>query len=154
MELGKTAPNFCATGIDEGEKKLEDYKGKWLVLYFYPRDNTSGCTLEAKEFSDLKSEFEKLGAVIVGVSKDSVKSHKNFIEKHGLTVELLSDPDHELLETFQAWGEKKMYGKTSMGTIRSTVILNPQQEVVFHFPKVKASGHAAEVLEKLKELQV
>ena len=139
-------------GID-GEGKdveicLEDLRGKWVVLYFYPRDNTPGCTVEATEFTQLLSEFEKLGAVVVGISKDTVESHKKFREKHGLRVILLSDPEARVIKAYGAWG-KKFRGE---GTIRSTFIIDPEGNIVWEKKNVRARGHAAKVLEVLRSL--
>ncbi len=153
VEVGKAAPDFCLVDQDEVQHCLEDYRGKWVVLYFYPRDNTSGCTREAQGFTALKEEFEKLGAVILGVSPDSPKSHRNFREKKGLTITLLSDPGHQVMEKYGAWAMKKCRGKEKPGVIRSTVLIDPQGIVRFHWPKVKVAGHVEEVLKKLKELQ-
>ena len=126
--------------------------GKWTVLYVYPRDNTPGCTAEAKEFTELLPEFEKLGFQVIGVSKDSVKSHIKFKEKHGLRIRLLSDPEGELIKALRAWGKKKRYGKEYEGVIRSTFIFNPNGEVVWKKLNVRAKGHAAKVLEEAKRL--
>ncbi len=127
-------------------------KGRWTVLYVYPRDNTLGCTTEAKEFTELLKEFEKLGFQVVGVSKDSVESHRRFKEKHGLKVKLLSDPNAELIKALGAWGRKKSYGKEYEGVIRSTFILNPDGEIVWRKVKVRAKGHAGKVLEEARRL--
>ena len=135
-----------------GEFSLDKYKGKKIILYFYPKDNTSGCTLEAIQFSELKDEFEKLNAVVIGVSKDSLLSHKKFIEKHNLKVELVSDEDISIQEHFDVWKLKKMCGKEYMGTVRSTFILDDEGNILKEFRNVKAKGHAVKVLEALKEL--
>ena len=126
--------------------------GKWTVLYVYPKDNTPGCTTEAKEFTELLPEFEKLGFQVIGVSKDSVKSHQRFKEKHGLKVKLLSDPNAELIRALGAWGKKKRYGKEYEGVIRSTFIFNPEGEIVWKKINVRAKGHAAKVLEEARKL--
>ena len=131
---------------------LEDYKGRWVVLYFYPRDNTPGCTLEAVEFTGLLPEFEKLGAVVVGVSPDSEESHRRFREKHGLGIALISDPEHTLAERFGVWKLKKNYGREYYGIERSTFILVPAGRVAAEWRKVKVRGHAEEVLARLREL--
>jgi len=143
---------YCLPNQDGIEICFRDLKGKWIVLYFYPKDNTPGCTTEAKEFSQLLNEFEKLGAIVIGVSPDSPKKHCNFIEKHGLEITLLSDENKEVLKAFGVWGKKKMYGKEYEGVIRSTFIINPEGEIVKEYKKVKAKGHAAKVLEDLKEI--
>ncbi|TDT71956.1 peroxiredoxin Q/BCP [Hypnocyclicus thermotrophus] len=147
------AKDFKLLNQNGETRKLSDYKGKWIVLYFYPRDNTPGCTLEAKDFTSLKSEFEKEEAIIIGISKDSVKKHKNFVEKHDLKIELLSDEDLKVLKDYGVWQLKKIYGKESYGIVRSTFLINPEFEIVFKWEKVKTKGHAETVLEKLKELK-
>ncbi len=123
---------------------LEGYKGRWVVLYFYPRDNTPGCTLEAVEFTNLLPEFEKLGAVVVGVSPDSEESHRRFREKHGLGIALISDPEHTLAERFGVWKLKKNYGREYHGIERSTFILDPAGRVAAEWRKVKVRGHATD----------
>ncbi len=141
--------------LDEsgGEKLLKDFVlGKWTVLYFYPKDNTPGCTTEAKEFTELLPEFEKLGVQVIGVSRDSPKSHRRFKEKHGLKVKLISDPNAELHKALGAWGKKKSYGREYEGVIRSTFILDPKGEIVWKKINVRAKGHAAKVLEEVKKL--
>lgn len=135
-----------------GVLNLEDFKGKKIVLYFYPKDNTSGCTMEAVDFTSLKDEFEKLNAVVIGVSKDSIKSHEKFKSKHCLDIELVSDEDLSLQKQFDVWQMKKLYGKEYMGTVRSTFILNDKGEILKEFRNVKVKGHAHAVLEALKEL--
>ncbi|WP_209477645.1 peroxiredoxin [Thermococcus stetteri] len=141
--------------LDESgeERPLKDFVlGKWTVLYFYPKDNTPGCTTEAKEFSELIEEFERLGVQVIGVSRDSPRSHQRFKEKHGLKVKLLSDPNADLHRALGAWGKKKRYGKEYEGAIRSTFILNPEGEIVWKKINVRAKGHAKEVLEEIKKL--
>ena len=145
------ACNLKFNGMN-GEFSLDKYKGKKIILYFYPKDNTSGCTLQAIQFSELKDEFEKLNAVVIGVSKDSLLSHKKFIEKHNLKVELVSDEDISIQEHFDVWKLKKMCGKEYMGTVRSTFILDDEGNILKEFRNVKAKGHAVKVLEALKEL--
>ncbi len=144
---------FCLPNQDGIEICLRDLKGKWIILYFYPKDNTPGCTTEAKEFSELLDEFEKLGAIIIGISPDSVKKHCNFIEKHNLKITLLSDEEKKVLKAYGAWGIKKMYGKEYEGVIRSTFIINPNGEIVKEYKKVRAKGHASKVLDDLKEIK-
>ena len=151
IEIGKKAPKFSAQSTAGKTRTLADYAGKYLVLYFYPRDNTPGCTTEAVDFSRLTPELERLGAVVVGVSKDSIASHQKFIDKRGLGVELLSDPEGKLLDAYGAWGEKVMYGKKKMGIIRSTVVVDPNGVVLLHYPNVRARGHAEKVLADLGE---
>ena len=142
--------NIKLNGIDETSKEKEfclaDFSGKKIVLYFYPKDNTPGCTQEACDFRD---NFNKISskAVVIGVSLDSVKSHINFQQKHGLNFILLSDTEHKLAEAFAAWGEKSMYGKKYMGIIRSTFIINENGNVEKDWKKVKVKGHVDEVIE-------
>ena len=150
---GERAPNFCLPDAEGKEHCLEDFRGKWIVLYFYPKDNTSGCTKEAIGFTEMKDEFEKEGAVIIGISKDSPKSHARFTEKHGLKILLLSDENHEIIEEYGAWGKKKLYGKEHWGTIRSTFIIDPDGIIRKEWRKVKVNGHVEEVLEELKRLK-
>jgi peroxiredoxin Q/BCP len=149
---GEPAPPFCLGGASGTDIRLEDYAGRWVVLYFYPKDNTPGCTVEAQEFSALKDQFAKLNAVVLGASPDSVKSHQNFTGRHALEVELLSDPEHEILKQFGAWRLKKNYGREYMGVTRSTFLIDPSGIIRRSWPSVKAAGHAAEVLVALKTL--
>ena len=152
MEKGKPFAQFSLPDQNGVMRGPGDYAGKWLVVYFYPKDNTSGCTLEAKSFTDLAGQFADHDAVIVGVSPDSVKSHCGFIAKHGLGITLLSDPEHVLLEAAGAWQKKKLYGKEHMGVVRSTALVDPQGVVREVWTKVKAAGHAEEVLARLRQL--
>ncbi|HOG14745.1 MAG TPA: peroxiredoxin [Synergistales bacterium] len=154
VEEGTKAPPFCLKDSTGRERCLEEFTGKWVVLYFYPKDNTSGCTLEAIEFSALEEEFKNLGAVVIGISPDTCESHARFIGKNNLTVLLLSDPEKKVLEPYGAWRLKKMYGRESMGVARSTVLVSPRGEVARTWKSVKAAGHAAKVLEALKEAAV
>jgi len=153
MTVGKKAPAFTLESSGGEKARLEDYAGRWLVLYFYPKDDTPGCTVEAKDFRDAQAELKKRGAAVLGVSKDSVERHCKFIQKYELNFALLSDPDGKMLETYGAWGEKKMYGKTKLGIIRSTLVIDPSGIVRKIFPKVRVKGHVAEVLATLDELQ-
>jgi peroxiredoxin Q/BCP len=152
LKIGDPAPDFCLQG-DQGRVCLKELKGRWVVLYFYPKDNTSGCTMEALEFTALNQEFEAKGAKILGVSADSVESHAKFREKKNLTNALLSDEEKKTLEAYGVGQTKKMYGKEFKGIIRSTYIIDPNGFVAFIWPKVKPEGHADEVLEKIKELK-
>lgn len=153
IKIGEKAIDFSLPNKEGRLISLKDFLGKWVILYFYPKDNTSGCTLEAIEFTSLVKEFEKINAVILGVSKDSVKSHHNFAMKHSLNIELLSDESASVIKAYGAWGKKKMYGKEYEGTIRSTFIINPDGYIAYVFEDVNPKGHAEEVLKKLKELQ-
>lgn len=134
---------------DDKNYSLRDFNGHKIVLYFYPKDNTSGCTLEAKDFTQLQQEYLDKGYKIIGVSRDSVKSHKNFITKQELNLLLLSDQDEELVKAFDVLKEKSMYGRTYMGIVRSTFILDEQGAIVKEYRNVKAKGHAETVLHEL-----
>jgi peroxiredoxin Q/BCP len=135
-----------------GEFKLSDYKGHPVVVYFYPKDNTPGCTMESQQFRDLHSKFEKAGAVVVGVSRDSIKSHQGFKSKHELPFELLSDADEKLCSHFDVIKMKNMYGKQVRGIERSTFLFDENGELVREWRKVKVDGHAEEVLNAVKAL--
>ena len=148
---GKKAPAFTLQGNDGKKHSLEDYRGKTVVLYFYPKDDTPGCTKEACGFRDLGSSLKKSGAVVLGVSKDSIDSHNKFAGKYKLPFTLLSDPKTEVMKKYGAFGKKLMYGKTVDGTIRSTVVIGPRGDVVKHWSTVKkAEAHPEEVLSFLK----
>jgi thioredoxin-dependent peroxiredoxin len=146
VDVGAPAPDAVFTTADGKPGKASDYRGKKLVLYFYPKDDTSGCTKEAQEFSALAAQFAKADTVVIGISKDSEKSHSKFIAKYDLKVTLGSDENGEVCEAFGVWVEKSMYGKKYMGIERSTFLIDPQSKVVQVWRKVKVSGHAAEVL--------
>jgi peroxiredoxin Q/BCP len=139
---GEKAPDFTLQSDDEKEVSLSDYRGKKVVLYFYPKDGTSGCTQEAIEFRDLAQEFEKENIVILGASKDSVKSHQKFKQKHALPFTLLSDPKTKVLKKYGVWKEKKLYGRTFMGTERTTFLIDEKGIVEEIYRKVKVKGHA------------
>ena len=148
---GKKAPGFELAGSDGKVHRLGDYAGKTVVLYFYPKDNTPGCTKEACGFRDLKPRLDSLAVVLFGVSRDSLKSHDKFIADFGLPFTLLSDPDAKVMQAYGAYGEKVQYGKKSMGTIRSTIIVGSDGKVMRHWAKVaKAEAHPAEVLDFLQ----
>ncbi|GAM09212.1 putative peroxiredoxin bcp [Geobacter sp. OR-1] len=148
---GKKAPDFELEGSDGKCHRLKDYTGKKIVLYFYPKDNTPGCTKEACGFRDHKLQFDELDTVLLGISKDSIKSHDKFIRDFGLPFILLSDPDAAVMSSYGAYGEKVMYGKKCMGVIRSTVIVDAAGTILKHWPKVaKAETHPLEVIEWLK----
>jgi thioredoxin-dependent peroxiredoxin len=152
LEVGKKAPAFSLPD-ENGEKvSLADFAGQWLVLYFYPKDDTPGCTTEACDFTAGLKGFEKLKATVLGCSRDSAEAHRKFIVKYKLKIRLLSDPDHTVMEKYGAWGEKNNYGKKTMGVIRSTVLIDPQGRVAHLWPSVKAAGHADIVQGKLAEL--
>jgi len=141
--------NIKLQASDDKEYSLSDFKGQKIVLYFYPKDNTSGCTIEAKDFTCLVDEFKNKGYFIIGVSRDSVKSHKNFILKQDLNLLLLSDIDEKLVTAFDVLKEKSMYGRKYMGIVRSTFILDEEGKIVKEYRKIKAKGHAEEVLNDL-----
>lgn len=153
IEVGKRAPAFTLLNQDDEKVQLTKLQGSWVVLYFYPRDNTPGCTTQACDFTSSAKKFEKLDAIVLGCSADSTESHRKFIAKQKLKIDLLSDPHHEVMEKYGAWGEKVLYGKRSMGIIRSTVLIDPAGKVAHHWPKVRAKGHADAVREKLAELR-
>jgi thioredoxin-dependent peroxiredoxin len=149
---GKKAPTFSLAGNDGKQHSLEDYKGKTIVLYFYPKDDTPGCTKEACGFRDQNAALKKSGVVVLGVSKDSVESHNKFAGKYRVPFTLLSDPKAEVMKKYGAFGKKMMYGKEVQGTIRSTVIVGPKGDVVKHWTTVKkAEVHPEEVAAYLKE---
>jgi peroxiredoxin Q/BCP len=152
LSLGQVAPAFALPRDGGGSVSLADFKGRKLVVYFYPRADTPGCTRESIDFSKLKSQFDKAGTDILGVSADPVKAQDAFKKKHALKVGLLSDETHQMLEAYGAWGKKSMYGKTFMGIIRSSFLIGPDGRIARIWPKVKLDGHAAEVLEAAKAL--
>lgn len=151
--IGAKAPAFTAT-THSGEKvRLSQFKGQYVVLYFYPKDNTPGCTVEAREFRDFMEDFQAANAVVLGASPDSAASHCKFIERFELNFTLLADESHELAEAFGVWVEKSMYGKTFEGIQRSTFLIGPDGTLVQAWPKVKAEGHAEQVLKYLVGLK-
>lgn len=152
LQEGITAPDFSLTTDGGGEVTLSDFRGKKVVLYFYPKDNTPGCTTEACNFRDDYSQLIAAGAVVLGVSPDSVKSHDRFKLKYELPFALLSDPDHQVAEMYGAWGEKKMRGRTYMGILRSTFVIDEEGKIVKVFPRVKPKNHSQEVLAALAEM--
>ena len=152
IEEGQAAPDFTLPRDGGGEMGPGDVTGKKVVLFFYPKDDTSGCTKEAVEFSHHAAEFEKAGAVVIGVSKDGIKSHDKFRDKHSLTVPLLSDENSDVTERYGAWVEKSMYGKKYMGIERSTFLIDGSGTVRRVWRKVKVPGHVEEVLDAVKAL--
>lgn len=153
LEIGTQAPDFVSPADGGRTIKLSDMTGKWIVLYFYPKDNTSGCTKEACDFRDNMERIRSVGATVIGVSPDSVKSHDNFKSKHDLNFTLIANPNKEICNLYDVMGEKKMYGKTYMGVIRTTYIIDPRGEIKWLDPKVSVSGHVDKVIEKLQELK-
>ena len=152
VEEGKKAPAFTLPADDGTKVKLSDLKGNPVVLYFYPRDDTPGCTREACSFRDQKKELEKLGAVILGVSTDTIESHQRFRDKYKLNFPLLADTEHKVAQKYGAWREKTRFGKTSMGIQRSTFLIDQKGVVRKVWKNVKVDGHDAQVLKALKEL--
>ena len=150
-QVGQSAPKFTAQDQNENIVSLEAKQGSWIVLYFYPKDNTPGCTTEAKEFTEYAKKFEELGAEIVGVSPDSAKSHCKFIDKHNLSVQLLTDPEHKVIEAYGAWRLKKFMGKEYMGVVRSTFLISPEGKIAYVWDKVRVKAHVEKVLQELKE---
>ncbi|MCB9892314.1 MAG: thioredoxin-dependent thiol peroxidase [Planctomycetes bacterium] len=153
IQVGKKAPAFTLKNQDDEKVQLSKLAGQWVVLYFYPRDDTPGCTTEACDFTAGIETFQGLDAKVLGCSPDTTEKHRKFIAKHDLKVDLLSDEDHAVMTKYGAWGEKTMYGKKVEGVLRSTVLIDPQGKVAFHWPNVRAAGHATKVLEKLRELR-
>ena len=150
LEAGNKAPSFTLIDKDGREVSLGDFKGKKVVLYFYPRDNTPGCTRQACAFAAAYNDFKKLDVVVIGVSKDSVASHVKFAEKHSLPFVLLSDPERKAIEAYGVWQEKKMCGKVSMGVVRTTFVIDEKGVIEKVMPKVKPDTNAAEILAYLK----
>jgi len=153
LNIGDNAPEFCIPNQDEVEICLRDLKGKWIVLYFYPKDNTPGCTTEACDFTRDEDIFDELDAVILGVSPDSPKKHRNFIEKKELGITLLADESKEVCEAYGVWQLKKTFGKEYMGVVRSTFIIDPTGKIAAVWSKVKVKEHTIAVKDKLIELQ-
>lgn len=153
IEPGQTLPDLEGTTGDDATLKLSDYHGQWLVVYFYPRDNTPGCTTEARDFRDLYPQFTRHGAEIIGVSRDSVKSHCNFSAKHELPFPLISDPDEAWCKAFDVIHEKKLYGKVGLGVVRSTFLIDPQGKLVREWRKVRVKQHAQAVLDEIIDQQ-
>ena len=151
LEKGTKAPDFTLFDKDGNGVSLSDFSGKKIVLYFYPKDNTPGCTRQACAFAESFEKFKELDAVVIGISKDSVSSHVKFAEKYSLPFVLLSDPEHKVIEAFGAWQEKKNYGKTYFGTVRSTFIIDKNGIIEKVMPKVKPDTNAAEILEYLEK---
>ena len=149
LEEGKKAPAFTLASSEGDTVSLADFKGKKVILYFYPKDDTPGCTREAEGFRAALPKIKKKGAVVLGVSRDSVDSHCKFIDKYGLNFPLLSDPDGKVLRAYGAWGEKNMYGKKTEGVIRTTVVIDGDGKVEKVFPRVKVDGHVDKVLAAL-----
>ena len=150
LEVGTKAPGFTLPDQNGEQKSLSDYKGQKVILYFYPKDNTSGCTKQACAFGDLYPQFREKGVVVLGVSKDSVASHKRFEEKYGLPFTLLSDVDKTVIQAYDVWKEKKLYGKVSFGVVRTTYLIDEDGIIVKAFGKVKAADNPAQMLGELE----
>lgn len=151
LSIGEKAPDFTLCDKNGNAVSLGDFLGKKVVLYFYPRDNTPGCTRQACAFAESFEEFKNINAVVIGISKDSAASHVKFAEKYNLPFVLLSDPEHKVIEAFGAWQEKKNYGKVSFGTVRSTFVIDETGVIEKVMPKVKPDTNAAEILAYLRE---
>ena len=150
LEVGTIAPEFSLPDQNGVMHTLSEYRGRKVVLYFYPKDNTAGCTKQACSFGELYPQFQEKGAVVIGISKDSVASHKKFEEKHGLPFTLLSDPEKEVIQAYDVWKEKKNYGKISMGVVRTTYLIDENGVIVKAFDKVKAADNPAQMLGELE----
>ena len=153
IQIDSVALDFCLPNQDDVEICLRDLRGKWIVLYFYPKDSTPGCTTEACDFSDAAPDFSMLNAIIIGISADSTKKHRDFIEKKDLSVTLLSDESTSMLQEYGIWQLKKNYGKEYMGIVRTTLIIDPKGVIKAIWKNVKVKEHAKEVMKKLQELQ-
>lgn len=151
-EVGKPAPKFTLAGQDGQKVSLSQFKGQPVVLYFYPKDDTSGCTKQACAFRDARADYEAAGAKVVGVSPDDVGSHRKFADKHELPFTLLADPEKSVCQAYGVWKEKSMYGRTYMGVERTTFVIDRDGKIARIFPKVKVDGHAAAVLETIRGL--
>jgi len=152
LEVGSKAPDFTLTGSDRKEHRLSDYKGKKVILYFYPKDNTPGCTIEAEGFRDSSSDLSALNAVVLGVSRDSLNSHDKFIDKFSLPFILLSDPDSVVCEEYDVLKEKTMFGKTSIGIQRSTFVIDEEGIIIYMNRKVTAGGHSEEIANFIRSI--
>lgn len=146
------APGFTLKDQDNQDRSLSDYLGKWVILYFYPKDDTPGCTTEACNFRDSYHQLQNMGVILLGVSKDSVKSHKKFAEKFELNFPLLSDPDHKIIESYGAWGLKKMMGREYEGIKRNTYLINPKGDIEKTYEGVNPTTHANQIIEDLASL--
>lgn len=150
LEINTKAPDFELPDQNGETHKLSDYLGKKVILYFYPKDMTAGCTKQACGFAERYPQIREAGAVVLGVSKDTVASHKKFEEKYGLPFTLLSNPDLDVIQQYEAWGEKKMYGKTSYGVIRTTYLIDEEGMIIKAYGKVKAADNPQQMLEDLR----
>lgn len=153
MKIGDKAIDFCLPNRNAQSICLKDFFGKWVVLYFYPKDNSPGCTMEATQFSQNMTQFEDLNTIVIGVSPDSVRSHFEFTRKNKLKIILLSDREKEVMQKYGVWKEKMIYGKTQLGIVRTTFLINPGGNIVHIWDKVRVNGHVQEVLDTLKKLK-
>jgi len=153
IDINTVAPEFCLPNQDDVEICLRDLKGKWIVLYFYPKDNTPGCTTQACEFTMAIPDFTILDAIVLGISADSTKKHRNFIEKQNLGITLLSDESTDVIQKYGVWQLKKNYGKEYLGIVRTTFIIDPNGIVKAIFSKVRVKDHVAKIKEELETLQ-
>lgn len=149
LKIGSLAPLFSLPNQDGKEVVLADFRGQWVVVYFYPKDDTPGCTVEACSFRDGMAELAKHNIEVLGISKDTVTSHKKFADKYELNFSILADPEHEVIENYGAWQEKSMFGKKYMGIVRSTFIVNPEGKITEIYPKVTLQGHETAVLQAI-----
>lgn len=150
LDIGSTAPNFSLLSQDDQPIGLGDFLGQWVVVYFYPKDDTPGCTVEACSFRDGYAELKKAGVTVLGISKDSVSSHKKFYNKFKLNFDILADPEHKVIEKYGAWQEKSMYGRKFMGIGRITYLINPAGKIAQIWPKVTPKDHARQILAYIK----
>lgn len=152
LKIGKVAPAFSLFDQDETKHSLKQYEGKYVLLYFYPKDDTPGCTKEACMIADVYKDFSKLGIVVLGVSKDTSKSHKKFATKYNLPFTLLSDPEATAIQKYEAWKEKSMFGRSFLGIERMSYLIDPTGKIAMVYPKVDPASHALEILKDVKEL--
>ncbi len=150
IEPGKKAPDFRLKDQDGNIHRLADHRGKWVILYFYPKDMTPGCTTEACDFKNHYTRLQHANTVVYGVSRDTESSHKKFIQKHNLPFPLLVDPDGDTARKYGAWGEKNLYGKKTSGIVRTSCLINPQGMITRYWAKVKVDGHVSDIIQTLK----
>ena len=153
LKVGQPAPEFTASNQLGVTLNLRDFQNQWLILYFYPKDNTPGCTTEAIDFTNQLAQFKSLNAQVVGISPDSIDSHAKFMNKHNLEITLLSDPEHQIAEQYGVWQLKKFMGKEYMGIVRSTLIIDPDGKIAYIWSNVRIKNHINNVLVELKQLQ-
>ena len=153
LKVGQPAPEFTASNQLGVTLNLRDFQNQWLILYFYPKDNTPGCTTEAIDFTNQLAQFKSLNAQVVGISPDSIDSHAKFMNKHNLAITLLSDPEHQIAEQYGVWQLKKFMGKEYMGIVRSTLIIDPDGKIAYIWSNVRIKNHINNVLVELKQLQ-